>query len=256
MKKGVVLSSPGLDSFIVNHLLETEGHLDHDIIKVYFDLGTMNSSFERRCLRLFHKDVIIKSHLDLSMMEKEDAYIPNRNLLMLALAQGLYNADTLFIGGVKDDRVEDNDYEFYQLASDVLSKCAGKSIGVDSLLKDKEKIEWIKLYYSYHQGNPEKRADLLVRTFSCFTPQKPNSFPSIYAFEKLAGEFVKLFPTTYPGCLECPACFRKCCALTGANIYVPFRNIKLAQEYVKKVDKNIYPNRYESIINLNEFLVF
>ncbi len=256
MKKGVVLFSPGLDSFIVNHLLETEGHLDHDIIKVYFDLGTIDSSFERRYLTLYHKDVKIKSFLNLSTMEKKDAHIPNRNLLLLSLAQGLYNADTLFIGGVKDDRVEDNDCEFYDLASDVLSKCAGKRIGIDSLLKDKEKIEWIKLYYLFHQGNPKKRADLLFKTFSCFTPYKPNSFSSIYVFEKLAGEFVRLFPATYPGCLECSACFRKCCALIGANIYVPFRNIKLAQGYIKKVDKNIYPNRYESIIKLNEFIVF
>jgi len=252
MKKLIQLATPGVDSFLTSFQLKLNGYLDHDVIPVYFDLGTKYSDDEIKHLTQFYENIKIeKGFLYLGSIEKNDAYVPNRNLFLATIAQGLYDADTILFSGVKDDRVSDNDDEFYQLTSDVLSKCAGRAIGVDSMLKEKEKVEWVYEYSKFHLNNISVRLKLVLETFSCFNTGIRNR---INVYESIADKFVRLNFLEYPGCLECPACFRKVSALTGANLYIPYRNVELAKGYIRKVDKNILPNRYNSIIKLNNFL--
>jgi len=180
---------------------------------------------------------------------KENAHVLNRNMIFVTHAQCLYNSDVVLISGVKDDRVSDNNKEFFDKLSNVLSLSSGKQITVTSLFWEYEKSELIKEYIKHNNS-----IDLIEKTFSCYFPNKTNELKITPIFEKVKTKFIlKDKVKAYSGCRKCKACFRKYCALTSSNIYVPFLNPYLCREYSLEDLTTEYPNRQ---ITINDYLFF
>ena len=245
-----MLFTPGLDSYLSDHGFS---FTKHGVTRVYLDTNCRYSLNEVRILRdLYPKDYVeIIDDLDLRDIEHDDLYVPNRNLLFVSLVQGIYDADFIWLNGVSDDRVSDNNIEFYKLASDVLTKTAGKPVTVSSSLIEYEKSQCCNLYYKAMADN----LPLLKNTFSCFDSnialKTENKVYSYWASEDV---FSCTKPTVaYYGCRSCTACYRKYAALTSANIYVEFLNKQLVYDYVNKIDPAQYPNRYKSAVEYARF---
>lgn len=250
MDKRVLLFSCGLDSFISDWILKQNG-LEYK--RVYFNLRSIYSNCELEFFRMMYDPLYTKvdNSIDISYIEKDDLYVPNRNLLMAVMAQGTYDADVIYLSGVKDDRVADQSEKFYLKAGEVLTESIGREVNVKSLLFDKEKSEWCK-YFAEHE---EDKYWLLTHTYSCFSPKFQHRDLNIW--EKDAngnfqrGEMITLF-----GCLKCPACYRRLCSLTSINIFTPFLDPKLVNGYTDKIDKKIYPNRYRTAVDYANFINF
>ena len=243
--------TPGLDSFLSNWILTKQ---NKGFKRVYFHLKGMYNNIEIGVLKSNYLPSFFDVNYDLSienLEEKDTAHTPNRNLLIVALAQGLYNADEIYLGGVKDDRTEDQAPIFYKKATCVLTQCAGKPVIVGSVLIDKEKSEWCK---EYAEENPETKLDLLTKTYSCFEVGDDPIQRECFVYEKNDDAFRIMSKVVVNGCLRCPACYRRLAALTGANIYVPFDNHEMALDYTDKIDPIELPNRYMSALQYAMFL--
>lgn len=244
--------TPGLDSFLSNWILTKQ---NKGFKRVYFHLKGLYNNIEIDVLRSNYPPNYFDVNYDLSIenFEEKDAHAPNRNLLLVTLAQSLYGADEIYLGGVKDDRTEDQGSMFYKKATDVLTQCADKPVVVKSALIEKEKSVWCK---EYAEENPKTKLDLLTKTYSCFDRGNSPIYKLMDIYEKYGSTFRKVGETDIKGCLKCPACYRRLAALTGANIYTPFNNFKMASEYVDKIDPKELPNRYISAINYATFLEY
>ena len=252
--KIVVCFTPGLDSFIISNLFKNS-NIEHQ--KVYFYLNSIYSNNELLFLTHVYNTggYTVDHSLSVKNFEHSDMHVPNRNLLLATLAAGKYEADEVILGGNKDDRVSDNNQLFYDKASDVLSVTMEKKVLVYSPLIAHEKSHWVELFYDSKPG-PE-RFDLATKTYSCFSP-RPVSL-NTHIFEKIDDKYVAATNLWYKGCLDCGACFRKVCALTNANIYIPFFNIKeginLCIKYLTEQNFSLnYPERYKSIQQYLNFL--
>lgn len=265
----VSLFSSGLDSFISDwiHLKEKNENVEYH--RAYFNIKTSYSENEIKHLRKYYleKDIDIITNLSLENTETEDKHVPQRNLLFCCLSQALYNADEIILSGVLDDRVSDNDKEFRELASSILTKTSEKKVKVTSPLENLEKSIWVKKWAKEH----EDRSKIVTHTFSCF-----NNIYQIYKVPIYEAENKILYLSScnkeeiekieeanfnlsvyidYPGCLCCPACFRKICALTAANIYINFHNIDILKKYKNQIEKmkETLPNRAATIHNYIHF---
>jgi len=258
MKKAVLLFSSGLDSYLANTILSNRK--DIELHRIYFDC----CKYSRNEIEFFNKrynvgstmfsEVMLSPLLNqLYKIETPDAYIPNRNLMFVTVASSLYpDADEIYINSMKDDRAPDSGRFLFEDYAPILSDSIGHKVEIKSLFWNKEKVDAIYDYLS--QGG--SGFDLLMHTYSCFHREYHNIHRPIYScVNTITGKkynYLGLF--LIGGCLNCAACFRRMCALTAANIFVPFENIKLADDYKDKIDKKLYPRRYESIKNYLEFL--
>ncbi|MHA1621047.1 MAG: 7-cyano-7-deazaguanine synthase [Candidatus Heimdallarchaeaceae archaeon] len=255
-KKTVLLMSSGVDSFISNWLVSDLSD-KLDIIRYYIDINGKYTSAEREFLEEHYEDsnIIFEDCLDLGELEQSDAYIPQRNVFFCALAQARFNPDLIFINGVKDDRVKDNDGEFYERISALLTYTSGKRVAVMSPLADKEKVEWVREWYQLNQKN---YMDIFDETFSCFNPKNIGEeiIADVYSNEN--GQMVLKYKQSLGrSCANCNACFRRFCALTGANIFMhPFHNLEIVKKYTNEIDKmkDNLPNRAKSIKAYTQFL--
>lgn len=258
MKHVILLFSPGLDSYLANTILSKQK--DIELSRIYFDCCQYSNN-EIEFLRnrydvgtSWFSEVRLNYNLNLQSIEKQDSYIPNRNILFVTMASSIFSnsSDVLYINSMKDDRAPDSSKFLFEDYSSILSDSIGYKVEIKSLFWEKEKVDAI---YDYISDGGSK-FDLLLHTYSCFNEQLIEKNIPIYScIDTITGkkyEYIGLFPVS--GCLSCSACFRKMCALTAANIYVPFKNIDLANSYKDKVDKNIHPKRYESIQKYLEFL--
>jgi len=262
-KNHVLLFSPGIDSFISNWLLKSKLNNETDLLtRVYFHVGGKYSTKECKLL-LNNYDVEsyyvrIDRSLSLGDIEHSDAHIPQRNLLLLTMAQARYNADFLYLNGVKDDRVSDNNKEFRELVSNILTKTAEKPVQVISLLEDKEKTEWCELYYKENEENSWE--NLVSKTFSCFAKyddeEEYYDYIPVYRYSTERNSFDIVKICRFTGCLKCPACFRKICALTSCNIYIPFMDRTIIDSYTLKSHEmmNTLPRRAKSIQDYHKFI--
>jgi 7-cyano-7-deazaguanine synthase len=163
-------------------------------------------------------DTVIDTSLYLGDREQgEKAYIPFRNLL-LAL-QAVKYSDTIVIVGLKDDMVSDKNEDIFAEFSKIMSMMEGREINVISPFWGMTKYDIVKWYQNNVTiGHP------LTDTISCYSGTK---------------HF----------CGECPACFRKWCALKANNIDCPpFTNVKLMQEYAEAAKKDKYDEKRNEII--------
>lgn len=239
----VMLFSSGLDSFLANNILQRQKEKYN---RIYFDLDTIYSKHELDFLEKWYPTDYIKKDFRLVMgdLEKSDAFVPNRNLLLVSMAQARYNADVIYINSTLDDRVSDGSVKFRQMASKVLTLINDKDILVTSVLDNKEKTSHC-IDYSLSVGFP---MDLINKTFSCFTPSDECNEYTVYrAISDLDYEEVYTFKSHE--CLNCPACFRKYSSICPTNLYVPFNNKSLLYNYsiLSPEFRDLYPDRSKSI---------
>jgi 7-cyano-7-deazaguanine synthase in queuosine biosynthesis len=261
-KKVVLLFTPGLDSFLANSILEDR--LEHgplincDFNRVYFDLGSKYSDKERTFLLDHYPEgyVDIDQSLDLSTLEDATSYhVPYRNNILVTMAAAKYNADYVYLNGVLDDNVSDNTEKFRKNMTKTLSDVAGKKVIVDSVLGTSEKSFLVKDYVNKH-GSP---LTLLTYTYSCFEFNNDRLKYNVPIFTGKDNSFQFIREYKYDGCLTCSACFRKICALTYANIFIPFNNKLMIKQYKNKLNTPYFdrtPNRKTSIINYLKFEEF
>jgi len=250
MTKKVHLFSPGLDSYLVTRYL---GDLEVEYKKVYCNIVSMYSGNELDFLNKYYgkRDYEVLYNLNLRDIEdKHSAHVPNRNLLLVTIAASVYDADEIILGGVLDDRVSDNNDEFYNYASQILSYTMGKDVLVYSPLSTKEKTEWLKQYVIPSNQVSIMRA--LSGTYSCFSSEFYEQTVPVFIWD--GKEYVEIMKTLTCGCLNCPACYRKLCALAGAGVFTPFMGVKMAIDYVDRINKEEHPNRWQSAVDFANFL--
>ena len=173
-------------------------------------------------------DLEIDHSLDFKNIEHLDAFIPNRNILMATMANSKgYN--NIWIGGSKSDRVCDNSEKVFERLSEFLTNMNRSFVKIDSPFWDCHKENMIRWYMNFHDPS-----DLITKTFSCFTPIK---------LHKSTSHHLIFEPTCVPDkaeyktkeCLQCSACFRKCCSLWGgAKLYIPFKDPVIISRYYKE----------------------
>lgn len=257
MKQITLLFTPGLDSFIANKIILKNLKEDEKLTRVYFDLGHRYADYEVDFLRIWYeKDYFdVCKNIYLGNLEKDNAYIPNRNLIIATCAQSIYNSDVIYLNGVKDDRVSDNDKRFRELASSVLSKTAQKEVEVLSPFAEYEKSEIVK-WYADDCYTQNELLEILEKTFSCYDEDLYEELDMPY-FKKINDEdYEELGKTNVYGCMSCPACYRRMSALTAANLFVPFYDFSIIKKYYldKSISEQDFPNRVKTIREYFKFM--
>jgi 7-cyano-7-deazaguanine synthase in queuosine biosynthesis len=215
MSKEAILYSVGLDSYILKNYLS---YYKHNFDCLYFDHC---GRYTKNEIGYLDNKVEVVNTLNFKHIEKPDAFIPNRNILMSIMANSM-GYDIIWIGGSASDRVNDNNEKVFEQLSDFLTKMNGRKIKIDSPfwhVYKENMIEW----YDRSIGNT---TDLVSRTFSCFKPLSKEREVTAY----IRGDF-KRHKYLTAECLNCPACFRKCAALWSIQHYIPFYNKSIIQKY-------------------------
>ena len=114
----VLLFSGGMDSVIFDHLLKPD-------VLLYLPTGSKYEYIETQKLDSLamkgyidnKKLVVLPDVLNLSLFERDDAIVPNRNAFLLLFAS-LYG-EILILGSVQGDRSYDKDEVFYTRMSDL-----------------------------------------------------------------------------------------------------------------------------------------
>jgi 7-cyano-7-deazaguanine synthase in queuosine biosynthesis len=236
MNKEVILFTAGVDSYILREYLIQHGH---DVDCLYFNLGGRYSNSEIKMLDRMPFDVIRSDILLLKGIEQPDAFIPNRNILMSIAANSL-GYDTIWVGGSKSDRVNDNNEVVFEKISDLLTTTNKRYVKVDSPFWNCYKDDMVKWFSAIK--NP---IDLVTNTFSCFYPFSED-VERVCKFEK-----VKFLSPTYSAsevtdikyqtseCMNCPACFRKSAVLFNANIFINFENDNIIEKYYQEFKNEV-----------------
>ncbi len=247
MENTVLLFSPGLDSFLGDWVLSKSAETDEKITRIYFDINSRYSTYEVGFLKRWYPENFVKilKGPDMSKLEDDSSYIPNRNAVLATLAQSYTNADRVLLNATFDDRVSDGSIEFREHLSKTLSVSSGKKVIVDSLLKQYEKTTWVKKYID---ENPNQILKVLEKTFSCYNVKLYNvvKFSYFRKTEKGYEEAGKI--NTMWGCMSCVACYRRLCSFILSNIYVPFNKIEIINKYIdSNIDEKLYPKRLETV---------
>jgi 7-cyano-7-deazaguanine synthase in queuosine biosynthesis len=213
--KSILLFSGGIDSFCAYHYLGKPQ-------TVYFDLKTRYAQKERKYVLQIIPSTIIDNSLNLSDREYgEKAYVPFRNLLLAA--QAVKYSDTIYIAGLKDDKVSDKNESVFKRMSALLSEMERRQIQILSPFWEMTKAQVVEWYLKNVTSNPEK----LLSTVSCYSEEDTNY------------------------CGKCPCCFRKWNALQANGIDIDFYNESLIDEYYNKALQGEYiPERNTSIIQV------
>ena len=198
----VLLFSGGMDSVIFDHLLKPD-------VLLYLPTGSKYEYIETQKLDDLAmkgyidstKLVVLSDVLDLSLFERDDAIVPNRNAFLLLFAS-LYG-ETLILGSVQGDRSYDKDEVFYTRMSDLLNHMwqeqhwtEAKNFTVMSPYKNTTKTQLVKDYLA-DGGKPE----ILLESYSCYEGK-----------EQLCG--------------WCKPCFRKWVSLHSNGITTPEKYYK------------------------------
>lgn len=179
----VLLYSGGLDSYVAHYLL-TQGPNAEPWELVYIDLGGRYSAKEKATLVLPHDTL----YLPLGGLEQEDAFLPQRNPMLLAFAQAAYDADRVALCAVRGEYSRDKHPEFFRRMSSLLSYTAGKPVRAFSPLARMTKTQAVAAYVATG-GDVEE----LLRTVSCYDP-------------------------TSRSCGKCMSCYRRWVALANNGI--------------------------------------
>ena len=247
-KKEVLLYSAGLDSFLTASYLKTSGS-NPDL--VYFDSGARCCDYEVDLMQSHHFknntgfNVEIRKELNFSMIEQDDAFIPNRNILAAVCAHGLKNYDTIYIGNSLSDRVNDNNEKVFNKLSELLSMMYDKEIKVTSPFYNEHKCDILKNGIEKRWLFSRNLCDIYNMTFSCYNPVKDPI--RVNADEHCSTKHI--INTHECGC--CPACLRKRICFYYCGFYVPMVH---NAESEKLIDK--YYNEaisWKKLSNVNDY---
>lgn len=250
--KEILLYSAGLDSYFAREYLIYQGH---NIKCIYYDINSKYSKQEVETIKkvIYDEPVIIYHNcINLKSVEQDSAFVPNRNFLLVLLAQAQYydSCNKIWIGGTLSDRVDDNNKEVFDELSSFLSKVHKKTIEISSPFWGMYKTDVIKWFDRRRESKThEISEELLNHTFSCYYPKDIKTEEFYYVGN------MKWIYKTYE-CMECPACFRKSVELSSINIFRDFKNDKIIQKYEKEFKNLIIPTPRSSatidyIYNLN-----
>jgi len=208
MNEEVLLFTSGIDSYIAKYYLEDSGH---KIDCLYFDHGGRYCKHEVEKIKSLDFEVIISYNLQLGGIEEENAYIPNRNLLMTIMAQS-FGYKKVWLGGSLSDRIGDNKSEVCDKLSSLLIDVNESYCKISSPFYGCYKEDMVKWFIRKH---PAFRMDLLTHTFSCFNPLK-QEVERYYYYNN------NRYTYKTKECMACSACFRKAAVLMSADIYIDF----------------------------------
>ena len=215
-EKSVLLFSGGMDSLIMNYLLEP------DILLVI----PHGNKYEKKEIEVINKladkgyidrnKLIFEDSLKLGKFERDDAIIPNRNLYFITLAT--HYGETIYLGSVYGDRSLDKSKEFFKKCEDIFNYlfqdqhwCIGRKFHISAPYKDYTKTELVKEYL-----NKGGKLEALLESYSCYEGKdKP--------------------------CGVCKPCFRKWVALENNNIDTTnyFEKSPLTAEWLPEIVKQI-----------------
>lgn len=195
-----VLVSGGIDSVLVTW------YVPHGQ-PIFIEYGQREADCERQAVsELWPKALMFQA----PTIVPRGTYFPARNLLLATIAVACAGADVVWMGGMADDYCADKTPAAFDAMSEILTQQAGRTIQVRSPFWCTTKAEAIEMYLK-SVGSDAR----LQKTFSCYNPQ--------------AG-----LP-----CGDCPACFRKACALIANDLPAMRVSNRLFDEYFAKLHK--YP---------------
>ena len=218
MNRHTLLFTGGLDSIISYYYLTSR--LIDPVKLVYYKIGHRYQQAEidsiYRFMDISKVDVDIRGDGPyLGGYEKEDGWIPARNLFLSSLASCF--SDIIYLVVQKgEDCTEDRNGEFFLLVSYLLTKLHHRHIKLDPVFPLWTKQDMVKWYIG--RGHDPM---LLLNAYSCFSGDGP--------------------------CSACPACFRKFISLefSGLDTSLVIDKTKLfswdgLRDYITKLNSGYY----------------
>ena len=228
--KMVLLFSGGMDSVIFDHLLKPD-------VLLYLPTGSKYEYIETKKLDDLamkgyidnKKLVVLPDVLNLSLFERDDAIVPNRNAFLLLFAS-LYG-EILILGSVQGDRSYDKNEIFYDKMMALLNHMwqeqhwtEEKTFKVMSPYKNTTKTQLIKDYLA--DGG---KSEILLESYSCYEGK-----------EELCG--------------WCKPCFRKWVSLHNNGITIPenyYRNNPWDAPWLPELKPIILEGRYRGMEDID-----
>ena len=233
----VLLFSGGMDSVIFDHLLKPD-------VLLYLPTGSKYEYIETKKLDDLamkgyidnKKLVVLPDVLNLSLFERDDAIVPNRNAFLLLFAS-LYG-EILILGSVQGDRSYDKDEIFYDKMMALLNHMwqeqhwtEEKTFKVMSPYKNTTKTQLIKDYLA--DGG---KSEILLESWSCYDPQ------------------VKYLLHPEQLCGWCKPCFRKWVSLHNNGITIPenyYKNDPWDAPWLPELKPVILEGRYRGMEDID-----
>jgi 7-cyano-7-deazaguanine synthase len=221
--KSVLLFSGGMDSVMFDLLLKPD-------VLLYAPTGANYESIETEKIKQLAKDGIIDENkliimddtLNLSVFERDDLIVPNRNAYLVLLAS--HFGETIYLGSVYGDRSFDKDKTFYTLMENLLNHIwqeqhwtEERKFTITSPFKDTTKTELIKQYVEAG-GNVQNILD----SYSCYRG-------------------------TEQACGICKPCVRKAVSMINNDINIPdsyFEQDPLTAKWIDEVLPLMKENKY------------
>lgn len=222
----ILLYSAGFES-TANLIKQLNDYPDEDLYIYYINNNIDYQSVEFEKVKLFltfwgakydinliKKLNVIFLNLRNDVIDTKTQFLPFRNLIDIILPltnMGLKIQDKkikILLGYNKDDNVHDSGDEFVKITSKLLSTMLNNEVKIMSYYNNYSKISMtLDLINKYNITVNE----LKNNTFSCYNP--------------INGE----------ECNSCKACFRKNVVLYSLNVFRPFHNLPLLEEYINAI---------------------
>ena len=164
--KIVVLASGGVDSTI-SYFLQRRKQGENEILPVFINL---RQSYWRKelstCKDLFGDALECLETNAPTIDDKDNSFIPNRNLFLASYATLAFYPDVIHISGTADATRPDKSPEVFAKMSNLLTETSGKKITVTSELWTFGKSDAINMFIN--SGVPDA-ASIMSKTLSCYS---------------------------------------------------------------------------------------
>lgn len=230
-EKKVLLFSGGFDSMLQEWLLKPD-------VLLYVDMKTSYSERELEALELLpksYKDRLIIKECPIGEYERENKYLPYRNLILGTLAMQ-YGQHVYFGFNVFDD-APDKDRMFLDKLNSLFKHLNMHCIG---------DMGWENEHYGFYAPFQKYSKSALVK--KCLE----NGMP---------GELIKHIRSCYSstseiGCMDCRVCFNKAVALLNNGLYedglfdrpISEKDFEYTYQLIKE-DPDAYPKKYIYEVN-------
>ena len=211
MTKVAVLVSGGIDSAITYFLLKSTTPGDH-IVPIFVNLQQSYWKKELAgCNELYGDQLVCLETNAPTIDDKDNSFIPNRNLFLASYATLAVYPDVIYISGMADDDRPDKTPQIFEEMSGVLTKTSDKQITVTSDLWEYGKGDAVRMFLD--AGVPNAEA-VLLKTVSCYSQEGEGH------------------------CNDCEACFRRWLSLTVNGIECEPVSDAIIAKYVEYANKN------------------